>query len=79
MLALPGEGGSTASSAWVLSAAGREATIAEQVFPARWTVGTCVSGRLFISLSLTVSIVGALVTRTVRQHLNLNNSEQLCR
>lgn len=24
-------------------------------------------------------ILGGLVTRTVRQHLNLNNAEQLCR
>lgn len=43
----------------------------------QWT-GTFRLGKVFISASLTVP-PGVLVTRTVRQHLNLNNSEQLCR
>lgn len=45
--------------------------------PVQWT-GWGVD-KVFISAPLTVSPPGVLVTRTVRQHLNLNNSEQLCR
>lgn len=46
--------------------------------PVQWT-GTFRLGQVFISAPLIVSHPGVLVTRTVRQHLNLNNSEQLCR
>lgn len=50
------------------------------VFSSPWTVGTFVLGRGLCLLSFHVYLtLGGLVTRTVRQHLNLNNAEQLCR
>lgn len=42
--------------------------------PARWVAGPSPVHPLWV-----VPTLGGLVTRTVRQHLNLNNSEQLCR